>query len=208
MNENNDDDELPEYWPRPGDRLFIQNKYGYDAEIAVSPAERSYRMKKAFKDAADLLVSYTEDTPNAERNMLWPIVFCYRQYIELALKDAIAKHGRDIEPPILPDWTKLEGKPHQLRPLWEACKKIMAAALMNTSLDEIPEIAVIEACIHEFDDVDDGYSFRFPTDSRGRHIEISIASIDLPHLRSIMSCVYAFLDANESVLNAHFGGDL
>lgn len=58
---NEDTDGLPEYWPRAGDRLFIQDKWGYDAAIAESTAERSYRMKEAFKDAADLLVNHTEE---------------------------------------------------------------------------------------------------------------------------------------------------
>lgn len=204
VNDNNDD--LPGCWPREGDCLFRQDERGYDTEIAACPAERSYRMKEAFKEAADLLVNHAEEKRgNVSRNMVWPIVFCYRQYIELALKDVIAKHGNDVEPSISSNWKKHPGKKHLLRPLWESCKKIMAATLVNTTVDEIPEIAAVEACINEFDEIDDGYSFRFPTDAEGKPIEISIPSVDLQHLQEVMDCLYAFFDATESVLNMFFG---
>lgn len=95
---------------------------------------------------------------------------------------------------------------HRLVPLWGLYKEIAAETLADTALDEIPEIAAVEACINEFGKVDDGYSFRFPTDSEGNHIDIPITSIDLPHLQRTMEGVYTFLDASESVLDLFFDG--
>lgn len=81
----------------------------------------------------------------------------------------------------------------------------MAATLISTTIDEISEVAAVEACIDEFDEIDDGYSFRFPTDSEGKHIEIPIPSVELRHLQKVMACLCAFFDANESVLDLYFG---
>ena len=64
------DDDLPEYWPRASDRLFVQNCWAIDAEIATFRGERLYRMKAAFKTAADLLVSQTEENAHERRNLV------------------------------------------------------------------------------------------------------------------------------------------
>lgn len=52
--------DLPEYWPRIGERLFIPGSPGRDAELSASFDERMYRMKAAFKSAADLMVEHTK----------------------------------------------------------------------------------------------------------------------------------------------------
>jgi hypothetical protein len=200
MSEDNDD--LPKDWPRIGDRLFVQNCWKFDAPIATFRGERLYRMKKAFKSAADLLVIYTEENAHERANLVWPIVFCYRQYIELALKDVIAEYGPQMEnsQAIEPNWNT-----HSLKELWTSYKQITNSTLCEVTADGIPEIMSIEACIDELDGIDSGsYTFRYPTDKRGHQIGIPFSSIDLYHLRDVMEGIYGFLDANESVLDAHF----
>lgn len=199
-----DDEEIDfsEYWPRSGDRLFVPGNPGRDAEIAGQAGERMYRMKVAFKNTADLLVSHTEENVHERSNLVWPIVFCYRQYIELTLKDIIARHGHGVEPPIEPIWTM-----HELGTLWKHCRSIMDAILVEITIDEMPEIRAMTSIIIEFERVDAGsYAFRFPTDTKGRQIEIPIDSIDLVHLRGVMEGVFTFLDASESALGLHFEG--
>jgi len=39
------DTDLPEHWPRAGDRLFVQTSWGLDANLSTFPGERLYRMK-------------------------------------------------------------------------------------------------------------------------------------------------------------------
>ena len=194
------DDDLPEYWPKAGDRLFVQSCWAIDAEIATRRGERLYRMKKAFKTAADLLVSHTEPNAHERRNLVWPIVFCYRQYIELALKDMIADHGSKVVPEIKPEWNS-----HGLHGLWKSYKTVIDSTLSEINANDLPEVVAVEACIEEFDRIDAGsYTFRYPTDTEGKQTEIPFSSIDLYHLRNVMEGIYVFLDANESAVNAHF----
>ncbi len=194
------DNDLPEDWPKTGDRLFVQSPWEIDAEIATFRGERLYRMKNAFKTAADLLVSQTEENAHERRNLVWPIVFCYRQYIELALKDMIAGYGSRVAPEIRPDWES-----HCLQGLWQSYKTLIDATLFTINANDIPGLVAVETCIEEFDRVDAGsYTFRYPTDKNGKQTEIPFSSIDLFHLRKVMEGIYLFLDANESVLNAHF----
>ena len=200
MSEVNAD--LPEHWPRSGDKLFVQASLGLDANLSTFRGERLYRMKKAFKTSADMLVSQSEENTHERSNLVWPIVFCYRQYIELSLKDMIAAHGSKVVPQIKPNWVD-----HTLLPLWKSYKRLIEATLVETSVDDLPEITAVEACIQQFNQIDEGsYTFRYPTDTEGNQTNIPLRSIDLWHLRNVMEGIYLYLDATESVLDEHFNG--
>jgi len=136
-----------------------------------------------------MLVSQSEESAHERPNLVWPIVFCYRQYIELALKDMIAAHGSKVVPAIKPDWVH-----HTLPPLWRSYKKLVEATLTETCVDEFPEITAVESCIGEFSRVDSGSStFRYPTDTKGNQSKFPLSSIDLLHLRNVMESIYLFL---------------
>jgi len=68
--------------------------------------------------------SYSEENTHERSNLVWPVVFCYRQYIELALKDMIAVHGKQVVPEILPNW-----KDHQLPTLWRSYKELVKSKI-------------------------------------------------------------------------------
>ena len=199
MSEESNPD-LPEHWPRSGDQFFVQTSWGLDANLSTFRGERLYRMKKGFMTSADMLVSQSEENTHERSNLVWPIVFCYRQYIELALKDMIAAHGSEVVPQINPNWVG-----HALLPLWKSYKKLIEATLVETNIDELSEIAAVEVHIKVFDQIDVGsYTFRYPTDTKGNQIDIPMNSIDLCHLRNLMEGIYLYLDATESVLDEHF----
>lgn len=201
MSENEDD--LPEHWPRLGERLFVPGSPGRDADVASSGLdERMYWMKEAFKEAADLLAIQAEESHNEQNKFVWPVVFCYRQYIELALKEVIAKHGGQVEPEIEPNW-----KSHKLGELWTHCKSIMQETLFEMTVDDIPGVRALEGLINEFQGVDAGsYSFRYPTDTNGKLVEFPFESIDLANLKRVMEGIYTFFDCNKEVLGMHFDG--
>jgi hypothetical protein len=77
-------------WPEAGDQLLSP---GRDSFLAQGPAERSYRLLQGYKRAGDILIQ----TALAERydrdNLVFPALFNYRHYIELALKAIIEEHG-------------------------------------------------------------------------------------------------------------------
>ena len=111
----------------------------------------------------------------------------------------IAAHGSEVVPQIKPNWVD-----HALLPLWKSYKKLIEATLVETNIDELSEIAAVEACIKEFDQIDAGsYTFRYPTDTKGNQTDIPMNSIDLRHLHNVMEGIYLYLDATESVLDEH-----
>lgn len=200
MSENEDD--LPEHWPRLGERLFVPGSPGRDADVASGLDERMYWMKEAFKEAADLLSLQAEENHYEKRKFVWPIVFCYRQYLELALKEVIAKYGEHVEPEVKANW-----KSHRFEQLWASCKSVIGGALLEVNVDDIPEIQALESFVNEFREVDGGsYSFRYPTDTNGKLVEFPFESIDLANLKRIMEGIYTFLDCNKEALGMHFDG--
>ncbi len=64
------DDDLPVYWPRVGDRLFVQSRW---TVVATYGGERLFRMKNAFKRAGDLLVRHSEENAGERRNLVWQL---------------------------------------------------------------------------------------------------------------------------------------
>ena len=72
---------ITERWPQTGDRLFAPSR---TATLAHTPDERLYRLTRGYKRAADVLVENTLCARGDQRNLIYPIVFCYRHYIELA----------------------------------------------------------------------------------------------------------------------------
>jgi hypothetical protein len=194
--------DLPEYWPRLGERLFVPGSPGRDAYVASPLDERMHWMKEAFKEAADSLAIQAEENHYKKSMFVWPIVFCYRQYIELALKEVIAKHGEQVEPEIEPNW-----KSHKLGELWAHCKSIMQETLFETTVDDIPGVGALEGLINDFQGADmNSYSFRYPTDTKGKLVEFPFESIDLANLKCVMEGIYTFFDCNKEVLGMHFDG--
>ncbi len=76
-------------WPRKGDTLFQPGGYQHLAACIVTDFSLA---ATGYQDAASLLIASLNA---AERNdaLVFPIIFCYRQYLELKLK-VLAGHLR------------------------------------------------------------------------------------------------------------------
>lgn len=192
MSESDDMPEL-EYWPKIGTRLFVAGEFGCGAPIATWGNERHFRMKSGFGQAADIMVDHAEENPIERRELIWPIVFSYRQHIELMLKFAIEDYGRYIDPEIPADCTS-----HKLDVLWGKYKKLFNGR-------EGEEFQAVEAYIKEFQGIDpDSYVFRYRTDTKGKQNEIRFDSIDLCHLKIMMVGVTNFFECTEMELQRIF----
>src|SRR5581483_9992011 len=108
-------DRFNDRWPRIGDRIFSP---GGDAWPANSISERNYRLGQGYKRAGDMLVQNFLGETRDHDNLMYPILYCYRHYIEIALKEIIEKHGPWVNV-ILP-----EKKDHELPKLWKLFQQI------------------------------------------------------------------------------------
>lgn len=149
-----------------------------------------------YKEAGDLLLQHTLKA-GRQNVLVYPIIFLYRHYIELILKEII-----------LNNWEYLgisqsfpEG--HNIYKLWKICRQNMQEAdkLVDPGFAESEEYQkeiiqaydALEADLSKFAEIDpDSQSFRYPVDSKGNPIEIDREKLiqllrELPELISRIS---------------------
>jgi len=172
-----------ERWPRQDDSLFVS---GGDVWIADSVGERNYRLDKGYKLAGDVLVENFLGEPKDHDNLIYPILFCYRHYIEIALKEIIEKHGPWFE-------IALTRRDHKLPELWRAFEQI-AVAYQNDPSNEA--CRAVSACIDELSEYDPvSVVFRYATDRKTAALNrLDFTSIDLANLRDVMNGIANFLE--------------
>ena len=117
---------------------------------------------EGYKRGADQLVEYLLREGRDQDMLVYPIVFLYRQYLELRLKQIIQEGGRLIgKNGVFP-------QTHDLEQIW-----ILAKRTIETVYKEDPEPADlmgIEQVIKDFAEVDrSSYSYRYPTDKSGNN---------------------------------------
>jgi len=188
------DNDLEIAWPKTGDKLFEEVHTLRGATAAHDAEERQYRLNLGYQRGADLLVEHAEMRPHERADLLYPIVFCYRQALELRLKDLLITYGPDANE--TPDF-----KNHGLEDLWTKWKRVLTNLGYDPVLSE-PDARVTETHIKEFAKVDPGsFNFRYAFKTDGNPIERTIGSIDLSRLRTIMAGILNYLECTDMELH-------
>ena len=170
-------------WPKAGDRLLSPARGVYLAEAGD---ERNYRLLRGYKRAGDILVECALADRVDLPNLLFPALFNYRHYIELALKAIIEEHGAFAG-------VELGKKNHNLSELWTLFTKI-AVAFGNK---EASEAAVaVGNCVAEIDHVDSrSTAFRYARNLKGDVPDLPKDGLDLVRLRDVMNGIENFFEA-------------
>jgi hypothetical protein len=184
MAEFDQERELP--WPRVGDQVFISGEdWWMNACVNWGGGWTLYAI--GYRNAGDALVERVEQDRGEADALVYPIVFCYRQYLELMLKDTLMEahlyHGID-EPfdakhPLLHHW-----KP--LRPLLEK----------RWPGDPEP-LDAVEEILRQFDEVDEGsFAFRYSVTRQGApSLPDEMQHINLRNLNEVVQRLGTFLEA-------------
>jgi hypothetical protein len=176
-----DDPELR--WPQKGDRLFIESSWAYDARLTGDPKERFYRMPIGYKRAGDILVEQAATNWPDRQIIIYAALFCYRQSIELYLKQLIDEFG--YEKIFLPKNT------HDLNCLWERLVCI-ANERNDCESDGFIEAQKLIEEMHDIDQKSD--RFRFPVNAQGERFFSNDKSFDLNNLREVMLGLVNFFE--------------
>ncbi len=138
-----------------------------------------------YKDAADALVGVLAERKASLDSVVYPLVFLYRQGLELELKL------------ILPLARRLAGKEavadhkHGLMPLWSELRRHLEQLDPREDDKELP---AIEDFIRQLDTVDPGsFAFRYPTTKKGEVSLPELRYINVRHLSEIMDSVFMLL---------------
>jgi hypothetical protein len=180
-------------WPAAGDMPFVADANpAANANIADDGFIRLVLMTDGYKRAADLMVARATDEPHDRDYLVCPIVFNYRQFIELSLKYTIATYGGTVG--IDPVW-----KTHDLAKLWA-----IFAQLLDRYGTSDPDVAdpIVAEIISEFAKIDPGsYSYRYPVDTAGNPIPITYADLHLPTLADVMNGVAGYFNGTDGYLS-------
>lgn len=146
-----------------------------------------------YKNAADVLVNHVEHGTGHDL-LVYPIMFLYRQYLELAIKSLIIKTVRQQSIKNI----------HNLKELWKDCEKnllIVHPELIDEKHTDMEQVARL---IKEFCDIDPkSDAFRYPIDTSGNpSLTPKTTQIALTRIRDVIGKIYNVLNAIDSYLSA------
>lgn len=142
-----------------GDDVFEKNngkhfvKIGWQQQVEESLEIKdliNYGYISGYKNSADDLLSLAYKNGSLESD-IYPIVFLYRQYLELLLKNILAK---------MPQTDAYTGKPHNLEEIWKHISKVFKREkiIVEESLEFVKEV-VLE--FHEVDPKSSNFRYFF-----------------------------------------------
>jgi hypothetical protein len=150
------------YHLEKGDTLFKNDDERAHLDKVNDYSYTGYKKKSflgyasAYKKAADKLVESFNDTSRLyDNDLTLPIVFLYRQYLELHLKSLVRDGNKAFgNPPNSPN--------HLIDKLWQELKPMLIKARLPETYNSA-KIEAVEECIMEFAKVDENSeNFRFP----------------------------------------------
>jgi len=155
-------------------------------------AENWWEYINGYKKAGDALLSSSNVLGNGrkEYELVYPMVFLYRHYIELQLKEIIlnARNFLDINEKF--------PKGHDIKELWAMCMGLLREIdkvldPQFTASDGYGDILnayrALEADLKIFWEIDpDSESFRYPVDSRGNPIVANLEAVDFKTIKELI----------------------
>lgn len=162
---------------------------------------------EGYRLAADTLVEHVKETGRSQDFLVYPIVFLYRHYLELLLKQIIVD-GREL-------LDSKTGFPthHRLSDLWNEAKGLTRRTWKT---QDPPEMSKVDHVIAEFARLDpDGESFRYAFKKDGQSTLPPIQHINLRHLADSLRGVSQLLEGvsagiavyldNQREMTAYYG---
>jgi hypothetical protein len=205
-----DEDEWIDWYEGPdpgplhlGDRLFINDQAQIELDTLEGHPYSGFKSgaivsySNAYMEAAERLVQTFHQ--RSYNTITLPIVFLYRHYIELKLKELIDLGNKRYSKPSTPHLDRIL-KGHRIDHLWYELKPLLQQA---HPVEKNDEIEAVEACIMELSKVDEGsFSFRYPVDKKNNltlknnpHLR-NLEYIDVDHLAHKMASIYNFFTSS------------
>lgn len=199
-------------WPKKGDRVFkpspVPSADLVRVEAFVMPSDDMYIT--GFQRAADMIVEAAKTDDDNPDELVFPVTYLYRHYLELMLKDMIrlgirlgaievrAKSNSEPCPncghrKVKKDWQS----EHNLYKLWYLVKRLLREVWPEGPTDDLN---ATEQMILEFHKLDpSGQAFRYAKDNKdNQHLQEAPDKVDLINLKVKMDAVSTFLNSASS----------
>jgi len=157
---------------KEGDTLFIKSVSSEDF------MDNDIYMQQGYANASAMILNLIKlsDDKYIKNSYINPAIFCFRQYLELTMKDSLLRfrHSRKANP----GEANLEG--HNLIKLWDDLTKYFD--IIDDKVENIKKL------LHELNDIDEsGTLFRYDTrltkHIRGKEQQKPIIDIDVLYIR-------------------------
>jgi hypothetical protein len=183
--------ELP--WPREGDKVFVAAD-DWEMNACVNWGGGWGLYARGYLRAGDLLVRHVSADRGDADSLVYPVVFCYRQFLELSLKDLLTEARRyyGIGEPFQAQ--------HSLLLPWEPLRKLLERRWPGRP----DELDAVEDNLRQFDAVDEGsFAFRYATTRTGApSLPEDMRHINLRNLAEVVARIGTFLEACMTALSA------
>lgn len=175
--------------PQKGDVLFQPADDWWHNACIDQWGDCSEAYINGYKSAADALITtvLSNERPIID-HLVYPIVFLYRHYLELRLKE------------LNQEASKLLGKPwranpiHDLNRLWVSVRPDLEEIWPNACRDELDAISDL---IGQFCQVDpSSTAFRYPLNKNGSKSINNLSHINLRHLKDNIDKISIILDGS------------
>lgn len=151
---------------------------------------------EGYKKAGDTLVQYVVDNNRDQDFLVYPIVFMYRQYLELRLKELLLVSSN------LYDQDIVIPKDHNILSLWRKVRLNIEQTWPDSQAGNHND--EIEERIKELYSIDPGsYAFRYPEDTKGEPSLAGIEHINLKRLRNVIQAISNVLDGSSLGMGVH-----
>lgn len=174
--------------------VFMQDEYRM-SNACVDYAPGSWELFcMGFQEAACALIKAVLNEEEGQDWLVYPILFCYRHYVELRLKYLLLLTDS------LPE--KLKGS-HDLQSLWDLVRKQLPPEerLSEAGCVDLKHVA---DAIGQLSTIDlKGDSFRYPQHLDGEVVRFGQRNIGLASLKQVIDEVTCVLEALASVAEHH-----
>ena len=172
-------------WPKEYKKLFVQEGDYYEFSHFGWGSEQTqfYGYIKGYKDAADLLIKNAINSKDVSvlDTSVFPVLFLYRQFIELSLKQAIIVFSEGDRNSVAKKIIKIS---HDLSDAWIEYESIMTKSMNAT---ERETLLVVGKYISDFHEIDKGsFNFRYPITKKLELVFGSDKRINLRLLKGII----------------------
>lgn len=187
-------DPLPDS-PSASDTLFCRKETDVVGSADLHSGKRN-RYADSFREAADLLIAQTLQGTADQALALYPIVYLYRQYLELTIKDSLQMTR------LLLDDRRAVPSHHRVTELWQELNEFLFKVLPSDAQAGLVQTARL---IREFMQHEPSTAvFRHPLDTKGRPLFANAAMIDLANLRDVMAKIDGILSQANGIIYARW----
>lgn len=173
--------DMPSAWPREGDRLLrttddTEKGVGFSKQATA----RHVHIWSGYMHAGKVLIEECGRTPSDRHFLVYPILFCYRQGLELAMKWIISQYGQ---------YANITGDRlgHDLWRLWKDCKQVILTVGSDGDGEDLRAVEQIVKDFHDLDKTAEG--FRYSRHKGGGLIPLPDRSLDMQNVKDVMDAI-------------------